>query len=112
MCFQVSYPGESPATHPTAVWFLSSVNSLVFSKVPGLREHLPAGGAAERLLPRVDTLVDLYLLGPVKSLATVAANKQPFLGARSIVHFAAVTEGLGEGDTGVVATPAISTGGG
>lgn len=36
VCFQVSYPGESPATHPTGVRFLPSVDSLVFPQVPGL----------------------------------------------------------------------------
>lgn len=111
VCFQVSYPGESSATHPTAVWFLPSVDSLVFPQVPGLGEHLPTCRAAKRLLPRVNTLVDLHLLGPVKSFAAVAADKQPFFGASSMGNFAAVTEGLGQGgETGAVTSPAINTG--
>lgn len=110
VCFQVSYPGESPATHPTAVWLLSGVHSLMFPQVPGLGEHLPASRAAERLLPSVDALVDLHLLGTVKSLAAVAADEQSFLGAGSMVHFAAVAEGLGQGETGAVTNPAVNTG--
>lgn len=112
VCFQVSYPGEPSATHPTAVRFLSGVNSLVFPQVSGLREHLSTCGAAERLLPGVDALVDLHLLGPVKSLATVAANKQSFLGSGSLLNLAAVTEGLGQGESGAVMSPAVNTGGG
>lgn len=113
VCFQVSYPGESFATHPTAVWFLPSVDSLVFPQVSGLGEHFPTRGAAERLLPCVNALVDLHLLGPVKSFAAVAADKQSFLCAGSMVHCAAVAEGLGQnGETGAVTSPAINTGGG
>lgn len=110
VCFQVSDPGEASAAQSTVVWFLSGVNSLVFPQVPSLGECLPTGGAAERLLPRVDTLVDLHLLWPVKSLATVSADKQSFLGARPIfATAAAVAEGLGGGEeTGAVTSPAVN----
>jgi len=107
---QVPYPGESLATHNTAIWFLSGVNSLVFPQVPGLGEHLPTCGAAEGLLPRVDALVNLHLLGAVKRFAAVAANEQPFLGGRSTRHFAAVAEGLGRGESGVATVADVNAG--
>lgn len=111
VCFQVSYPCESFATHPTAVWFLTGVDSLMFPQVSGLGEHFATCGAAEGPLPCVNALVDLHLLGPVKSFATVAADEQSFLGAGSMEHFAVVAEGLGQvGESGARACPAINTG--
>lgn len=110
VCFQVSYPSKSSATHPTAVRFLPSVDSLVFPQVSCLREHLPTCRAAERLLPGVNTLMDLHLLWPVKSFSTVAADKQSLLGATSMVHFGAIIEGLGQLERGAVMSPVINTG--
>lgn len=96
VCLQVPYPCEPSATQPTAVWFFPGVNSLVLPQVPSLGERLPACGAAERLLPRVDTLVDLHLLWAVESFTTVAADEQSFLGAGSMLCGAAVAAGLGQ----------------
>ena len=81
----------------------------MFPQVPSLGEHLPTCWAAERLLPRVDTLVDLYLLWPVKGFATVTANEKSFLGAGSMMYWAAVAEGQGQQEAGAVTSTAIHT---
>lgn len=107
--FEIFNPGETPATWPTAVRFLPSVNSLVFPQVPSLWEHLPTCGAAERFLSCVDPLVDLQLLGPVKGFATVVTDEQSFLGSGSIAGFVLISEGLGQGETSTITSPAVES---
>lgn len=87
------------------------MDPVVFPQVPSLREHLPTGGAAERLLPSVDPLVDLHLLGPVKGLSTIAAHKQSLFGAGWMMQFGTIGSLLGEAETKSATSPAINTGG-
>lgn len=93
--FDVSDPGEGSAADLTAVGFLSGVNSLVFLQVASLREHFAARRAVKRLLSRVDTLMDLHLLGTVKRFAAETTNKESLFGRRLIPGFTAVGERRG-----------------
>lgn len=87
------------------------MDPVVFPQVPSLREHLPTGGAAERLLPSVDPLVDLHLLGPVKGLSTIAAHKQSLFGAGWMMQSGTIGSLLGEAEAKSATSPAINTGG-
>jgi len=90
---QVAYPGESLPTYVAAVR-VPGVHPLVLLQVARLREHLATRGAAEGLLPRVDALVDLQLLGSVEGLPAEAADEQP-LPARRLPRAARGGSGAG-----------------
>ena len=92
---QIADPGKTLPTLLTAEGFLPGVNPLVFFQVPCLWEVFPAGVAAERFFPRMDSLVGLQVGQAGEGLTTGLA----------FIAFPAV---IARGDTGRLAFTVVT----